>query len=403
VTVLEFGVMFAAPYASTLLADLGARIIKVESLQGDTMRRVLPFPEAGAAKAMQGKESIALDLGTDEGRAIVHQLATHADVVLQSFRAGAAARAGVDAATLTALNPDLVYVNAPGYGTDGPFGRRPAYAPSVGAAAGLALTDAPDARGATGSMAEIKRTAMRLNQATAVPSMQADGVTALGVASTMLLGLLARRRGRALGELTVTMLATGTHALVDRAVDYPGRPDSPTADPETFGFSALYRMYRAADGWICLAAPAEKEWAELAAALAGESDLAGDRRFADAAGRRENDAALAAVLGGIFATRPAQDWEDGLTKAGVGCVVVSEVNPEFLIQTDDELAATYASPAESPVFEEYLRLKPLVSLSRSATQTLGGCLTGEHTDAILAELGRTAEEIGALRERQIIS
>jgi crotonobetainyl-CoA:carnitine CoA-transferase CaiB-like acyl-CoA transferase len=267
---------------------------------------------------------------------------------------------------------------------------------------GLALTDAPDARSATGSMAEIKRTALRLNQATAVPSMQADGVAALGVASAMLLGLLARRRGRPLGDLTTTMLATGTHALVDRAVDYPGRPDSPTADAELLGFSALYRMYRAADGWICLAAPAADEWPELVSALAGELDLGADDRFTDPAARTAADAALAEVLGGVFATRPAQEWEDRLTKAGVGCVVVTEQNPELLLQTDDELATTYCGTATSPVFEEYLRLSPLVGFSRSATQTRGGCLTGEHTDAVLTELGRTQEQIGDLRARGIV-
>jgi crotonobetainyl-CoA:carnitine CoA-transferase CaiB-like acyl-CoA transferase len=199
ITVIELGVMFAAPFGSTLLADLGARVIKVESLEGDGIRHILSFPELGGARVMQGKESIALDLDTPEGRRLVHELAGQADIVLQGFRAGAAARAGVDADTLRAENPALIYVNAPGYGTSGPFGTRPAYAPSIGAAAGLALADAPDAAGATSTMAEIKAAAIRLSGASAVPSLQADGIAALGVATAMLLGLVGRARSRPLG------------------------------------------------------------------------------------------------------------------------------------------------------------------------------------------------------------
>jgi crotonobetainyl-CoA:carnitine CoA-transferase CaiB-like acyl-CoA transferase len=222
----------------------------------------------------------------------------------------------------------------------------------------------------------------------------------------MLLGLLARRRGRPLGELTTTMLATGTHALVDRVVDYPDRPDSPTSDAESYGFSALYRIYPAATGWVCLAAPAESEWAELTAALADEpaaARLTADPRFATPETRQEHDGDLAAVLAEVFATRPAQEWEDSLTAAGVGCVVVTEISPELHLQTDPELAEAYCATAVSPVFEEHLRLSPLVRFSRSRTQTLGGCLAGEHTDALLAELGHSPESVAGLRSRNVIA
>ncbi len=107
ITVLDFGLMFAGPFAATLLADLGARVIKIETLAGDTIRRVGGFPESGGAKVMQGKESLCVDLATDEGRAIVHELAKRADVVLQAFRAGAAERAGIDAATPRRCAPSI--------------------------------------------------------------------------------------------------------------------------------------------------------------------------------------------------------------------------------------------------------------------------------------------------------
>ena len=402
-TVLEFGLMYAGPYGSTLLTDLGARVVKVESPEGDTIRRVVGFPESGGAKVMQGKESISLDLRSEEGRRIVHELARRSDIVLQAFRAGAAERAGVDEATLKGINPDLVYVSAPGYGTSGPYGYRPAYAPSIGAASGLALTEAPHAAAAaTGDIEEIKLGAVRLNSATARPSLQADGISALGVASTMLLGLLARARRRPLGELTTTMLATTALALVDRTVDYAGRLPGATVDEDGCGFSALYRMYRTADGWVFLAVPAAREWAPLVAALAEDAALDDDERFSTPQGRAAHDEDLIGVLTDVFAKRPGAEWEERLTKADVGCAVVVERAPEILLQTDEVLAAEYTVSAVSPVFQEHLRMGPAVRFSRSATQAKSGCLTGEHTDAVLLELGYDAAAIADLRARGIV-
>jgi crotonobetainyl-CoA:carnitine CoA-transferase CaiB-like acyl-CoA transferase len=402
VTILDIGLMFASPFGATMLADLGARVIKIESLEGDTIRRAFPFPEAAAAKVMQGKESISLDLTTDDGGKIVRELVRRSDIVLQAFRAGAAKRAGIDADALKALNPDLVYVNAPGYGTGGPFGARPAYAPSIGAASGLALTDAPDAADATNSLAEIKPAAIRLFQASAVPSLQADGVAALGVASAMLLGLLARARNRPLGELTTTMIGTASHALLERTVDYPGRPAPPTVDESGHGYHALYRMYQTFEGWAFLAAPAEKEWPDLVAALAPDVDLGSDARFRTEADRLANDGELAQVLGEVFAKLPAAEWEKRLTKAGVGCVTVAETAPELLLQTTEELAAEYATTTTGPIFDEHLRLGPAVRFSCSTTQAKGGCLAGDHTDALLTELGYSGEDIADLRARRVI-
>lgn len=405
VTVVEFGLMYAAPFGTTLLTDLGARVIKIESLEGDGIRNILPFPGAGGMKVMQGKESIAVDLGSPEGKKIIDELVRRSDAVLQAFRAGAAERTGVDAATLKAINPDLVYVTAPGYGTGGPYGGRPAYAPSIGAAAGLAMADAPAAGAATGSLDEIKEAARRLNAAIAIPNVQADGVAALAVASALLLGLLARSRKRPTGRLDTTMLATATHAMIEHVIDYANRPPSPTADRELHGFSALYRLYEAADGWIFLAAPADRDWLDLVAAtteLTGEAGLGADARFSSAQARRENDAALASALETIFRTRTAADWESLLTSAGIGCVAVAAANPEILLLTDPALAAEYTVTAVSPIFDEHPRHAPYVRFSRSLTQAGGSCSLGEHTGALLHEIGYDDESIADLTKRGIV-
>ena len=406
VTVLELGTFFAAPFGGTVLRELGARAIKVEPITGEPMRSLLPFPEAGAAKAMQGKESISVDMSTEEGRAIVHELARRADLALQSFRAGVAERQGVDSATLRALNPGLIYLNAPGYGTDGPCGDRPAYAPTIGAGSGLVMrsigSSVPEHPGM--SIAEIRASALRLASAGTTEYAQADGISAVTVASALALGLVARDRCGVAQTMLTTMLTSTAHALADDMVEYEGRPPTPAADPDLFGYSARYRLYEASDGWIYLAAPAEREWPALAAALAPEADLAGEDRFADEAGRREHDAELCAVLAGVFAGQPAQYWEDRLLGRDVGCVVAHAEPPEVVLQGKEFGAACdLLVQVEHPTFGDHVRFKPLVEFSRSTTVAEPGSLAGQHTDAILAELGYDDAAIADLHKRGIVA
>ncbi len=406
VTVLELGTFFAAPFGGTVLREVGARVIKVEPLEGEPMRTLLPFPELGAAKCVQGKESICVDLSTEEGRAIVHTLARKSDIVLQSFRAGVAERQGVDADTLRAINPDLVYLNSPGYGIDGPCGDRPAYAPTVGAGSGLVMRNigtAIDERPGL-SLKEIRADALRLSGAGTTEYAQADGLSALTAASAMALGLLVRDRTGVSQEMLTTMLTSTAHALADDMAEYKDRPPTQAADAELLGYSALYRLYRAADEWIYLAAPSSGDWDPLCAVLVGEADLAADARFADEAARQSNDHALARELSGVFASKPAQHWEDTLLAAGVGCVVAHREPPEIVLQSAEFAgAADLLVEVEHPTFGDHVRLKPYVSFSRSATVAEPGVLAGQQTDAILSELGYSAETIADLRDRKVVA
>src|SRR5262249_34229609 len=145
------------------LADLGARVIKVEPLAGDPMRFFVSMPEISGVKAVSGKESLAIDLASAEGRAVVHDLVSRADIVIQSYRAGVATRLGVDADTLRAINPELIYLNAAGYGASGPYGDKPAFGMTMGAAA-LALRNMGGTveGGADLTMDEIMDQSMRL-------------------------------------------------------------------------------------------------------------------------------------------------------------------------------------------------------------------------------------------------
>jgi crotonobetainyl-CoA:carnitine CoA-transferase CaiB-like acyl-CoA transferase len=395
VTIIELGTFYAAPFGATLLTDYGARVIKIEQLDGDPMRSIVPFPEVGGIKVLQGKESVAVDLHTDAGREIVYELVRRADAVLQSFRAGVVDRLGYDATTLLGINPDLVYLNAPGYGVDGPYGHRPAYAPTIGAGTGLARRNSgpsiPERDDLT--MDDVKTNSLRIGTA-ALGVGNSDGFSALGAGTALALGLLARKRGAPGQSMLTTMLNTVAHAISEDMVEYGGRGDPPTPDPDLLGFHARYRLYETADGWVFLAAPTTREFDELVAALApyGEVDRTDDDRCAES-------------LGAIFKLRAAADWERDLTARDVACVVSERTSPDAAIMDgDDSLGRTMGIVVdlEHPVIGVYPRLTPLARLSRSEGLTGGAPLLGEHTDSVLAEIGYSEGRIAELREQGVI-
>jgi len=234
-----------------------------------------------------------------------------------------------------------------------------------------------------------------------VPAVQSDGIAALGVGSALLLGLYARRRGTAPTGMVTTMLGTCTQALISRNTSYAGRPPLTRVDDEFRGLGPLYQLYRAADGWVFLAAPAEREWPALAAALAVYGSLS-DSRFATPAGRAANAGALAEALAAIFATRGKDEWEAELTAADVGCVAVAQENAEWRMQDDEFYQAGYAVDAVSPIFDAHRRPAPLNRFSRSATRADSGCRLGQHTDALLREIGYDDARIASLREQDIV-
>jgi len=395
VTILELGTFYAAPFGATILTDYGARVIKVEAKEGDPMRMIMPFPEVGGIKVLQGKESVAVDIATPEGREIVLELARRADVVLQTFRAGVAERHGYLAEDLMAVNPELVYLYAPGYGTGGPCGHRPAFAPTMGAGSGLGYRNVggPDnlPQGPDLSVHDVKRYSMRLSTAS-MGVANADGFSALGVGTALLLGLLAKRRGAPGQTMSTSMLSTMAYALSEDMVEYEGRAPMAVPDGQLLGLGARYRLYETAERWVFLAAPTERDWRALADALDLDDELGHD------------DEALAARLGEIFATRTAAAWEAELTGRDVACVEVAKGPPDEVVLLSGGLGKTLGIVTEQthPVFETYPRLAPLARFSRSTTLAGPAPLCGQQTDAVLAELGYDDERIAELRATGVI-
>jgi crotonobetainyl-CoA:carnitine CoA-transferase CaiB-like acyl-CoA transferase len=403
ITVLELGTFYAGPFGSTVLTDYGARVIKAEEIDGDPMRTMLPFPEAGGARVLQGKESVAVDITSEEGREIVYEIAKKADLVLQTFRAGAAERLGYDADTMLKINPNLVYVNSPGYGKDGPCGDRPAYAPTIGAGSGVASRNAGTTveERADLTMDEIKANSLRLMANNNVAFAQTDGLSALGVCTAMLLGLVGRDRGAGGVSMLTSMLSTVAHTLSEEMLEYEGKASIAAADDLKYGLGPTYRLYEASAGWVFLAAPTPKEWGLLTAAL-GDDALASDDRFTDAGGRGENAEALAEALSVIFATRPAAEWEDLMLAAGVGLVQATEEMPEVAFLGPLGHESGILAEINHPTFDDFFRLAPMVDFSRSDTVAQRGCLIGEHTDSVLAELGYSDERVADLRAKGVL-
>jgi crotonobetainyl-CoA:carnitine CoA-transferase CaiB-like acyl-CoA transferase len=362
--VLELGGYQAGPTGGRLLADLGADVVKLEPLDGD------PFRSTGNIflALNHGKRSFAVDLGSDEGRRAVRRLAETCPVVLHNLRPGVAERAGLGYAELATANPGLVYVQISGFGAEGPVAARPAYDPLGQALAGIER--------AQGGPAENPPSLVR----SAVCDVSSGTVAALAAIA----GLLGRQRGGRGGRAETSLLRMGAALTAETALGYGGRPPARVFDRGQHGFGPLYRLYGTADGWLFLAARSG-DWPGLRAALglAGEPD--------------------AAALEAALAQRSTADCLALLRAAGAAAEpVVFELARRFA--DDPQVRAQgLVAEVEHPAYGRAQYVGPPVRLSATPAR-LGppAPALGEHTEALLAEVGYDAGERTALRERGIV-
>lgn len=381
IRVVDFSTIIAGPLATSMLVDLGARVIKVEGIQGDPYRHLLPRGVL-AVKTNAGKESISLDAKSAGGREVVRELLASADVVIHNFRVGVDERLGIDEATCRALAPDVVWVAVRGYGLEGPDASRPATHPVIGAAmsgagfqAGEALT-----RPCAG-LDEIRETArqlMRANEANPDPST--SGVTAAAIS----IALLARERGAGGQRIDVSMLVANAWANADGFVRYDGVPERPTLDAELTGLAQGYRLLQTADGWVSVAVTREAEWQRLADVACPEL--------------KDPNARTGARLVALFRERPTSEWEERLRDARVGCVRADGPGPGRAFEADPQVLVNgFVVETDHARFGRMRRWGSLVTVGGPAEHYGAGALCGDATDAILSELGHTREEIAALR------
>ncbi|MDP2014985.1 MAG: CoA transferase [Actinomycetota bacterium] len=404
VTIMELGTFYAAPYGSTILTDLGARVIKVEALDGEPMRFQQAFPEAGAMKVLQGKESLALDLGSPDAKDVLAQIAQGVDIVMCSFRAGAADRLGVGFNDLIKMNPNIMYLDCPGFGVLPPYGARPAFAPTIGAGSGIAMRNVgsqiPETMPA--SHDELRKYGGKLAAGGTMSAAQPDGLAAFAVGTALAMAAYLQSVGVGGQQMLTTMLLSCGHALGETMVEFNGRWEPSTTDDEILGFSALERLYETADGWVTLSVTTDAEWTRLATAMNELADLGSDIRFANASLRAEHDGALTQALAGAFAKRSANEWEQDMLKAGVPLLEVNTGAAEHIIIGELGIQHGWVTRVESPVVGEYPRLSPFQQFSRSLTVALPGNTKGQHTRSVLTKAGFTEEQILGFAEQGLV-
>ena len=398
--VVEFATFFAGPFGTAILADLGAEVIKFESLDGDTFRRFAGV----SSKAMQGKKSIAVDMKKPEGREIAYEYIKQADLLMHNFRPGVPERLGIDYETCQKLNPRLVYLYAGSYGSSGPMAHRAAMHPIPGAICGGAMHQAgrgvPPDPDAPMSYPEIREMSSRLFQAN---EGNPDVTSALAVAAALSMGLRSRERTGKGQYLETTMIGSCLYAESDDFIQYEGKPERRIPDGDLNGVHALYRSYRAADGWVFLACLTEREWAGLCEGL-GRADLAGDARFASSDARLAHDEELIAELAAVFDSRSANAWESLLAEYGVACAeVFNGDQPAFANEQPILREAGLWAKTHHPSLDDYYRFGPYVRFSEMENRLAPTIYVGEHTHELLRRIGYSDEKIRELTEAKVVT
>jgi len=375
VRVLDLGLGVAGPFTGRMLADLGADVIKVHALHDSFW--------AGTHMGLgtnRGKRSIALDLKSDAGRAVMGRLVAAADVFTVNWRPGAAARLGLDYQTLRALVPGLIYCNTRGYEK----GPRAALPGTDQNAAALTGTEWEDGACDAGNPPLWSRSNM------------GDTGNALLAAIAIIAALYHRDRTGVGQEVSTAIVNAGllhtSYAWVHAA---DGSGDWAHVDKDQFGLSPFYRMYRCADDrWLFLAAVTREHRERLARAIGGAWGDAGDG---------PEDAEVAEELETRLAQGPAREWCTLLDQAGVPVEIVDEEFCRTLFDDPVARASGLVSQTWAGGVGRFEDPGLLVDVEPGGgVVQRGPCLCGEHTREILEELGYAEEEIGELVARRVV-
>ncbi len=376
----------AGPYAAMLLADMGAECIKVEPRQGDSARG-LP----GFLVWNRGKRSLTLNLETDEGREIVHRLAEKADVVVGSFSPRRAERLGLDYQSLSRLNPRLVYCAIPPFGENGPLSEKPGDEGVIAALAGIMA-----GQGGPGGppvfvtlpLASYGTAFLSAYGVAAALYVRETSGSGQKVEVSLLSGALAMQAGGFLAAEAIVPIAAPQGIQSNRSIQQ--------------GVMPTYRLYQCQDDWMFLACGNPTFWSKLCIRL-GREDLVADPRFEGAPWAMldvEHRDALASILGDIFRQKPRGHWLEFLAAGDVPCAPVSR-REEFMEDPQvqhNQMIVTIDDPQVGTMKQMGIPVTLLESpgLIKGPAPRLG-----EHTDAVLRELGYRDEGITQLRDKGI--
>lgn len=395
VKVLEIATIIAAPFGASLLADLGAEVTKIEQIGGDPYRGMLLG--VGSSRVNAGKRSLSLNLKSEQGKKIVLELARTTDVLIHNYRPGVPERLGIGYDTLAAINPDIVYVQSNGYGPDGPGAQRPSTHPVPGAAMGGALYQmgerVPDTVQDIDSLRLWTRRLMRANE------LNPDPNTALVVATSALLGLVARARTGSGQRILLDMFGANAYANHDDFLSYAGKPPRAMPDAQLHGLSATYRLYQCQDEhWVFLAMTTKAERERFLTALAS----AGIEGPSDKTLAANNDA-LSTQLTDLFAQKTAHFWETLFVAHEVACLQADAHLPnEYWLEHPQAQANALTGEATHPAWGNYRRHGSMLGFDGVASIYPPPPLAGQHNTELLTELGFSAEEIADLIEKKVL-
>src|SRR5271157_899839 len=372
--VLDFTTTIAGPHCGRMLADLGAEVIKIEAPEGDMMRTRPPLREGASTSFGQlnaGKKSIVLDLKSPKGVEVAQRLVATADVVVENFRPGVMRRFGLDYDALKKIKPNLVYCAISGYGQTGPSAELPAYAPVVHAASGYDLAHLAH-----------QEEARRPDYCGIFIADVLTGTYAFGAIMTALYQRQLTGEGQMIDVSMLESMLTLTLSEIQAAqfaITPPGRP--------------IFGPIATKDGYIMLAVASERTFQNLAVS-SGNPGWITDPRFAEYTDRRKNWGHLVDELEVWSKERTTAEVQAIFDRHGVPSSPYRTVKEAM---TDPQLAHRNAFAEIADAGGTFRVLNPPFRLSSApvAAQPFAAAL-GEHTEAVLAELGYTPAEITAL-------
>lgn len=399
IRVLDLSRVLAGPWASQILGDLGAEVLKIErpGAGDDTRGWGPPYAEAADGSVREAayflttnrnKSSVAIDMGTDEGAALIRRLAAESDVVIENFKVGGLKKYGLDQDSLRALNPRLIYCSITGFGQTGPYAPRAGYDFMIQAMGGLmSVTGEPDEVPGGGPVK--------------VGVALVDVMTGLYATIGVLAALAHRERTGEGQHIDLALLDVSVATLANQAMNYLVSGKAPGRMGNAHPNIVPYQAFATQDGHLVLAIGNDEQFRRFAVE-AGHPEWSTDPRFATNAQRVANRAALVPLVAGAVATRTTDDWIAALESKAVPCGPINTLDRVFAdpqVQARG-LARQIAHPAlgSVPTVANPLNLSATpVDYARAAPRL------GADTDETLGRLlGLDADALADLRKKGVI-
>ena len=386
IRVVDLSSMLSGPWATMILADQGADVIKVEEpAQGDHTRSLSNRHKGFSAQFLnlnRNKRSVTIDLKTDEGVDLLKRLSATADVFMQNFRPGVVERLGIDEEAIRAVAPHIVYVSISGFGESGPYAKKPTYDPIIQALSGLTSVQG----GSDTARPRLIRTVLP------------DKLTAVTAAQAITSALVARLKS-----------GTGQHvrlSMLDAVLAFLWASDMSLqtfVGQEVTGRTAasfIDLIYETSNGFMTVAVMGNKEWIALARVLERPEWL-DDPRFKTPALRDQNIDDRLQMTQDVLKSRTTEDWLERLEAEGVPCAPV--LTRDQVIAHPQVLASNILQETEHPIVGRLRQTRPAARFAKTPPEYRRGApLLGEHTGEILGELGLSRQDIDALHTRGVI-